>query len=124
MGPSGERLSVYLGDDLVAVLSPGQRLEIGRDASGLRIDDDGVSRRHARVVHDGGWALEDLGSTNGTWVAGQEIRRLPLTFSHEARLGDPDDGPLVRLLVVGAHDRRPAPAPPPAPAAPPVPASP
>jgi two-component system, cell cycle response regulator len=44
---------------------------IGRalDAS-LVVDDAAVSRRHARVAHtsDGGFYVEDLGSTNGTFV--------------------------------------------------------
>jgi len=44
--------------------------EIGRDvAHGIRVDGEGVSRRHARVtVIDGTAVLEDLGSTNGTYV--------------------------------------------------------
>jgi pSer/pThr/pTyr-binding forkhead associated (FHA) protein len=33
-----------------------------------------VSRRHARVTRsDGTWEIEDLGSTNGTWVNGRKI---------------------------------------------------
>lgn len=33
-----------------------------------------VSRRHARLAHDGTrWTVEDLGSTNGTWVDGRRI---------------------------------------------------
>ncbi len=35
----------------------------------LSFADPGVSRRHARIVYDGARAwVEDLGSTNGTWV--------------------------------------------------------
>lgn len=43
---------------------------IGR-AGGCRIsiDDDHVSKLHARVYHDrGDWYVEDLGSTNGTYL--------------------------------------------------------
>ncbi|MDR1137715.1 MAG: FHA domain-containing protein [Synergistaceae bacterium] len=33
-----------------------------------------VSRRHARIVHkDGAWTIEDMGSTNGTWLNGRRI---------------------------------------------------
>jgi pSer/pThr/pTyr-binding forkhead associated (FHA) protein len=48
---------------------------IGRGAGcGVAIDDAHVSKLHARVSpHDGGWVLEDLGSTNGTVLDGQLI---------------------------------------------------
>lgn len=38
--------------------------------STLMIDDDYVSSRHARLypAADGTWIVEDLGSTNGTWI--------------------------------------------------------
>jgi hypothetical protein len=53
----------------------GTPLEIGRDQStGLALDDEQASRRHARVSAQGDLALlEDLGSTNGTYVNGQPI---------------------------------------------------
>jgi len=45
----------------------------GADASVL-IDATGVSRHHARILIDGGDAtLEDLGSKNGTYVAGERV---------------------------------------------------
>ena len=59
---------------LVAAENPAQvwRLSsettIGRDAANtIAIDDAFASARHARLVwRDGGWWLEDTGSTNGT----------------------------------------------------------
>lgn len=40
----------------------------------LMLDLDDVSRQHAQVVPlEGGWAVEDLGSTNGTQVNGTDI---------------------------------------------------
>jgi pSer/pThr/pTyr-binding forkhead associated (FHA) protein len=37
--------------------------------STLVIDDDYASSRHARLYPgDDGWIVEDLGSTNGTWI--------------------------------------------------------
>lgn len=37
--------------------------------STLVIDDDYASSRHARIYpSDDGWIVEDLGSTNGTWI--------------------------------------------------------
>ena len=49
---------------------------LGRDDSSadLVIEDPGVSRRHARVAtDDAGVFLEDLGSSNGTYVNGRRI---------------------------------------------------
>lgn len=48
---------------------------IGREASaGITVADTAVSRRHARVRHDesGVW-VEDIGSTNGTFVNGERL---------------------------------------------------
>lgn len=40
----------------------------------LVLDDEYASGRHARIFHnDGGWFVEDLGSTNGTYVAGERL---------------------------------------------------
>jgi DNA-binding winged helix-turn-helix (wHTH) protein len=48
---------------------------IGREAdASVWIDAPGVSRHHARILIDGGDAtLEDLGSKNGTYVAGERV---------------------------------------------------
>jgi DNA-binding winged helix-turn-helix (wHTH) protein len=56
-------------------LDAGENL-IGRDREAVVwIDDESVSRRHARIsIGDGGASIEDLGSKNGTWVGGKKIR--------------------------------------------------
>src|SRR6185436_6684469 len=53
----------------------GDQLTIGRDsANEIVINDAEISRRHARLTYQGGkYVLEDLGSTNGTFVNGQRL---------------------------------------------------
>ncbi len=48
----------------------GTQVTIGRAPdSTLVIEDDYASSRHARVyAAEGAWIVEDLGSTNGTWI--------------------------------------------------------
>ncbi len=45
-------------------------ITIGRAPdSTLVVDDEYASARHARLFpHEGQWVVEDLGSTNGTWI--------------------------------------------------------
>jgi diguanylate cyclase (GGDEF)-like protein len=51
------------------------QLVVGRGAdSDLQLDRDSVSRKHARFMrHDGEWCVEDLGSTNGTFVGEEAV---------------------------------------------------
>lgn len=70
-------------------LNPGVNL-IGRDqAAVVWIDDESVSRRHARiVVGDDGAALEDLGSKNGTYRKGRRVEgAVRLDDKDELRVG-------------------------------------
>lgn len=54
----------------------------------LRLVDPGVSRHHAELrVEDGQVVLVDLGSTNGTLVNGQPVRRVVLVDGTTLKLG-------------------------------------
>ena len=57
----------------------------GNDAA-IRLDDDYVSTRHARIASSGDqWYVEDLGSTNGTYVGTGRITQ-PTSISLGTRI--------------------------------------
>jgi len=68
-------LRVAKGPDAGRIVPLAGELEIGRDpTAGIVLADDLVSRRHARIRVEGEEAVvEDLGSSNGTWVNDTEI---------------------------------------------------
>jgi hypothetical protein len=65
-------------------------LTIGRaDDNDVVIRDGRVSRRHARIVADGsGFAIEDCGSSNGTFVNGARVRRGRLAAGTSIGVGE------------------------------------
>jgi len=67
--------------------SPVTMLGRGTDCD-LRLVDPGVSRHHAELrVEDDEVVLVDLGSTNGTFVNGEPVRRVALTDGTRVTLG-------------------------------------
>ena len=54
------------------------------------VNDPHVSRYHAKLIREEGgcWLLEDLGSTNGTFVNGAQIVKKHVTPSDTIKLGD------------------------------------
>src|SRR5262245_171022 len=73
----------------VAALHPDVPLVVGREPPcDLAIDDASLSRRHARItLVEGEIIVEDLGSTNGTWLRGERIRRAVAKSGDELLLG-------------------------------------
>ncbi len=109
----------------------GDQLIIGRDtASNIAINDAEVSRKHARMTFQGGkYVIEDLGSTNGTFVNGQRLASPAVLKSgdvvslgeqivlmYEAMVSDPG------ATVMSARKSQPRPAPMPVAAPSPAPA--
>ena len=62
---------------------------IGREAGcAIRLDNDGISVKHAQIIHEGGtWKLVNLLSSNGTFVNGERIQTAYLNSGDELRFG-------------------------------------
>ena len=89
---AGESLKVSAGNASGSTIPLEQELVIGRSTPGLGSlgGDSEISRVHARVYHDasGQLIVEDLGSTNGTFVNGNRISAAtPLRPGDQLRVG-------------------------------------
>jgi predicted component of type VI protein secretion system len=89
---AGESLKVSAGNASGSSIPLEQELVIGRSTPGLGSlgGDSEISRVHARVYHDasGQLIVEDLGSTNGTFVNGNRISAAtPLRAGDQLRVG-------------------------------------
>lgn len=63
---------------------------LGRDSEcDVQIRDVGISRRHSKIYRDqlGEIYIEDLGSTNGTYINGEQIVKKPLNDGDRVQLG-------------------------------------
>jgi hypothetical protein len=93
-------LRVVAGPAMGEVIEVSDELHVGRQApteEGKLGNDIEISRRHARVGResDGRFTIEDLGSTNGTFVGGQRVFGPTALKPHDViELGD------TRLLVL------------------------
>lgn len=79
----------------------GVEVVVGRASNAtIRLSDDGISRRHARILSEGSaFVIEDLGSANGTMVNGVRIAvRQRLEDGDKIRLGP------ATILKFGFHD--------------------
>ncbi len=104
LGPPDKKGGEIGGDACLVNLHPpgpdiGRRIQltntqyiVGREADvDFVVSRSSVSRQHARlfVDDDGGWWVEDINSTNGTFVNENRIRNAqPLNDSDQVRFGD------------------------------------
>ena len=81
-------------------LTAGTTYQIGRDPKAdIVMTDSRVSWRHGVLRVDGdAWVIEDLGSTNGTFLGLQRLDRIEISADCVVRLGNPDDGPVLRCM--------------------------
>jgi RsiW-degrading membrane proteinase PrsW (M82 family) len=97
----GTEIRLSLADQSMTV-RPGQEARIGRSPENdIVVSDPTVSRQHA-VVRAGaeGWELANVGSAP-SFLAGQQITRVPLDKAQEVTLGSAD-GPVLRLEPAAA----------------------
>ncbi|MGF1466285.1 MAG: GGDEF domain-containing protein [Sandaracinaceae bacterium] len=88
--PAEGCLVVIYGDDL------GRRVPLGQEAtvvgrsskSDVQLDQESVSRHHARIEPiEQGFAIRDLGSTNGTYVNDEPIEEIHLRDGDQIKIG-------------------------------------
>lgn len=111
------RLAVHPAEGPVVELTLGEDREhvVGRDpACAVPLDDERVSRRHARLTPLGGgrWQLVDLGSKNGLTVDGRPVARAEIAGAAWLGFGgllarfDPADAPSPEAALAEELRRR------------------
>ena len=85
------KLVVTAGDKVgTEIALAGRQLTIGRAGdSDLIVDDEYASTHHAKLVFiNGDWLIQDLDSTNGTFLDGQKVSTpLPVAMNTQVRVG-------------------------------------
>jgi len=80
-----------MGHDPSTVFDVGEGATLGRaDSSDIPVDDPFASSAHARVFNRGDYMyVEDMGSTNGTYLNGRQLREAErLKVADVVRIGD------------------------------------
>ena len=111
--PGGQRLRlrVTAGNAQGTEIQVADEFLIGREApdEGKLGQDAEISRQHARITHTGDeYVIEDLGSTNGTFLNGRKISR-PEVLSAGDRIQVGATTLVVQVSVAAASEAAPAP---------------
>jgi pSer/pThr/pTyr-binding forkhead associated (FHA) protein len=87
-------------------LRPNREIVIGRSSDlDMVLVEDMVSRKHAKIVTDGRTvSIQDLGSTNGTFVNGEKVRSMQLKDGDRILVGTS----IIKLVTGGGEARAPA----------------
>jgi two-component system NtrC family sensor kinase len=98
---ASQKSSGEYGDVVIKVVSGSMKgtefpvkssvVSIGRAAEAdFQVHDTLISRVHCRLTYEGGnWYVEDLNSTNGTWMVGQKVsKRVLLPIRTSVRIGN------------------------------------
>jgi pSer/pThr/pTyr-binding forkhead associated (FHA) protein len=87
-------------------LRPNREIVIGRSSDlDMVLVEDMVSRKHAKIVTDGKVvSIQDLGSTNGTFVNGEKIRNVQLKDGDRILVGTS----IIKLVAGSGEVRAPA----------------
>jgi len=89
LGGKRAQLVVLAGSNVGEMYNLVGTLIVGRGReAGIRVQTDGISRQHARIkVGPGSVVLEDLGSTNGSFVNGERIVKCELKDGDKIQFG-------------------------------------
>jgi pSer/pThr/pTyr-binding forkhead associated (FHA) protein len=82
-------------------LRPNREIIIGRSSElDMVLVEDMVSRKHAKIITDArGVSIQDLGSTNGTFVNGEKIRKVDLKDGDRILIGTS----IIKLVAVSGE---------------------